>query len=256
MVPDIDGFLRYFHGVNERALRDFTGLGPGAETWRPLAGDGESAWSVGEIVSHMAGSRLFFSRAYATLEWRAEPWPDPTRRREEWPAARGVAGGAPGLGGRRPRAAGGDAGPVAGAPGADARRPAQAGLAGAPAHGRARGSSPGPGPGLRRALRLGHDPHLRTQCRRGGPGAPTVRYFEDFSAGDVVDLGAVEVAETGAPPSARRAWRSCAGCARCGPATCCGGATRTFSEPPPSQQRRRPPPPAPPAGHCADGVSW
>lgn len=74
MITDIESFLRWFEGVSRRAVRDVTVLPPEAETWRPSAGEGESAWSIGEIVGHMALSRLYFVRAYLDQGWIAEPW--------------------------------------------------------------------------------------------------------------------------------------------------------------------------------------
>ena len=87
LTGGISAFLSHFRGVNRRAVRDFGGLAAETEGWRPPAGDGESAWSVGEIVAHMATSRLFFARAYAELRWEPEPWPGPTRTRADWMAA-------------------------------------------------------------------------------------------------------------------------------------------------------------------------
>lgn len=83
----VSGFLAHFKGVNRRAVRDLGGLAPEAETWRPPAGEGENAWGVGQIVAHMAMSRLFFARAYAQLQWQPDPWPGPTRTRADWVAA-------------------------------------------------------------------------------------------------------------------------------------------------------------------------
>lgn len=87
MVGSVAGFLSHFRGLNRRAVRDFGGLGQEAETWRPSSGDGEDAWDVGQIVAHIAMSRLFFAGAYAELRWHAGPWPGPTRTRADWVAA-------------------------------------------------------------------------------------------------------------------------------------------------------------------------
>ena len=87
MIVSVDGFLAHFRGLNRRAVRDFGGLGQQAESWRPEAGEGEDAWDVGQVVAHMAMSRLFFAEAYTERRWRADPWPDPTRTRAEWVAA-------------------------------------------------------------------------------------------------------------------------------------------------------------------------
>lgn len=87
MISDIDGFLAHFRGLNRRAVRDFGSLAPEAETWRPPAGQGEDAWGVGQLVAHVALSRLFFGRAYTELRWEPEQWPGPTRTRADWVAA-------------------------------------------------------------------------------------------------------------------------------------------------------------------------
>ncbi|MFN2581258.1 MAG: DinB family protein [Candidatus Dormibacteria bacterium] len=87
MITDIAAFLKYFDGVNRRAIRDVGSLPPEAQTWRPPAGAGENAWSIGELVSHMAASRLFFGHAYRAEGWRPDPWPEPTATREQWIAA-------------------------------------------------------------------------------------------------------------------------------------------------------------------------
>ena len=84
MISDIDAFLKYFDGVNRRAIRDIGALPADAETWRPPTGDGDNAWDIGEIVGHMAASRLYFASAYADGAWTAEPWSEPTRTREQW----------------------------------------------------------------------------------------------------------------------------------------------------------------------------
>ncbi len=69
MFTDIEAFLKYFDGVHGRSLRDVAALPPQAVTYRPATGEGEGAWSIGEIVRHMAGSRLYFSRAYRGEGW-------------------------------------------------------------------------------------------------------------------------------------------------------------------------------------------
>src|SRR6202011_5199680 len=87
MITDIASFLRYFEGVNKRALRDIGSLPAAAETWRPPAGEGENAWSIGDLVGHMAASRMFFVRAYCGDGWTPTPWVKPTTTRTEWVAA-------------------------------------------------------------------------------------------------------------------------------------------------------------------------
>lgn len=84
MITSVEAFLRYFDGVNRRALRDIGALPEAAESWQPPSGSGEDAWTIGEIVEHMARSRLFFAGAYRGNGWKAEPWSGETRTREEW----------------------------------------------------------------------------------------------------------------------------------------------------------------------------
>jgi len=69
MFTDIHTFLRYFDAVHRRAVRDIGALPVAAESYRPATGEGEGAWSIGEIVRHMAGSRLYFARAYRGEGW-------------------------------------------------------------------------------------------------------------------------------------------------------------------------------------------
>ena len=84
MITDIDAFLRYFDGVHRRALRDIGALPPEAERWAPAAGEGENAWSIGEIVRHMAGTRMYFARAYRGEGWIAD-WEAPiTESQSSW----------------------------------------------------------------------------------------------------------------------------------------------------------------------------
>jgi uncharacterized damage-inducible protein DinB len=42
---------------------------------------------VGQIVAHLATSRVFFARAYVEVGWQAEPWPGPTNTSAQWVAA-------------------------------------------------------------------------------------------------------------------------------------------------------------------------
>ena len=87
VITDIDAFLKYFSGVNRRAIRDVGSLPAEAETWQPPSGAGERSWSIGQLVSHMAASRLFFLSAYCGEGWTPKPWHEPTRTRAEWVAA-------------------------------------------------------------------------------------------------------------------------------------------------------------------------
>jgi uncharacterized damage-inducible protein DinB len=69
MITDITGFLRYFDAVHRRTVRDVSALPAAAQSYRPAAGEGENAWSIAEIVRHMAGARLYFARAYRGEGW-------------------------------------------------------------------------------------------------------------------------------------------------------------------------------------------
>ena len=84
MITDIDAFLRYFDAVHRRALRDIGALPPEAERWAPSVGEGENAWSIGEIVRHIAGTRMYFARAYRGEGWIAD-WEVPiTESQSSW----------------------------------------------------------------------------------------------------------------------------------------------------------------------------
>ena len=83
MFKSIDGFLRYFEGVNKRAIRDVAALPPAAEGWRPATGEGEKAWSINQLVGHMCGSRLYFASAYSGAGW-ISPEPPDVAAREQW----------------------------------------------------------------------------------------------------------------------------------------------------------------------------
>jgi hypothetical protein len=69
MFTDIGTFLRYFEGAHRRSVRDISALPPGAASFKPKAGQGEQGWDIAEIVRHMAGSRLYFTRAYRGEGW-------------------------------------------------------------------------------------------------------------------------------------------------------------------------------------------
>jgi uncharacterized damage-inducible protein DinB len=87
VITSIEAFLRYFDGVNRRAVRDVASLPIDAESWHPPAGSGENGWTIGELVGHMAASRLFFVTAYRDQGWHAQPWAGPTATHEQWVAA-------------------------------------------------------------------------------------------------------------------------------------------------------------------------
>ena len=44
-------------------------LPPAAAAWRPPRTGGEAAWSIGQIVGHIGGSRLYFASAYRGEGW-------------------------------------------------------------------------------------------------------------------------------------------------------------------------------------------
>jgi uncharacterized damage-inducible protein DinB len=83
MFRSIDGFLRYFDSVNRRAMRDIGALPAEADGWAPSSGEGENAWSINQLVGHMAGSRLYFASAYRGEGW-ISPTPPDTSSREQW----------------------------------------------------------------------------------------------------------------------------------------------------------------------------
>ncbi|MEX2238592.1 MAG: DinB family protein [Dehalococcoidia bacterium] len=76
-------FLKYFDGVNRRAMRDIAALPPEADGWKPAAGVGENSWSINQLVGHMAGSRLYFASAYLQKGW-ITPQPPDTSNRDNW----------------------------------------------------------------------------------------------------------------------------------------------------------------------------
>ena len=83
MFRNVDGFLRYFEGVNKRAMRDIAALPAAAQGWRPATGEGEKAWSINQLVGHMCGSRLYFASAYLGNGW-ISPEPPDVSTPERW----------------------------------------------------------------------------------------------------------------------------------------------------------------------------
>jgi uncharacterized damage-inducible protein DinB len=86
VITSIAAFLRYFDAVHRRALRDVAALPPAADGWAPPHGEGENAWSINQIVGHMAGSRLYFASAYRGEGWISPPAPDVSTRDRWLPA--------------------------------------------------------------------------------------------------------------------------------------------------------------------------
>ncbi len=83
MFVSIDAFLKYFDAVNRRALRDIGALPPEADGWVPATGEGEHAWSINQLIGHMAGSRLYFASAYRGVGWISREPPD-VGARDSW----------------------------------------------------------------------------------------------------------------------------------------------------------------------------
>jgi uncharacterized damage-inducible protein DinB len=84
VITDIDSFLRYFDAVHRRTVRDVAALPAAASEYRPPAGEGENAWSIREIVRHVAGSRLYFSRAYRGEGWISDGPLEPVDSQADW----------------------------------------------------------------------------------------------------------------------------------------------------------------------------
>ncbi len=84
VISDIDSFLRYFEAVHRRTLRDIRALPPAADSWKPETGEGENAWSIAQIVRHIAGTRMYFANAYRAGVWLAD-WQSPmTDEQSSW----------------------------------------------------------------------------------------------------------------------------------------------------------------------------
>lgn len=83
MITSTAAFLKYFEGVNRRAMRDIAALPPEADGWTPGSGAGEHAWSINKLVGHMAGSRMYFASAYSNEGW-ISPAPPDISSRERW----------------------------------------------------------------------------------------------------------------------------------------------------------------------------
>ena len=84
MFTEIDAFLRYFDSAHRRTLRDVAALPPEAEAYRPQTTEGENAWGITDIIRHIAGSRLYFSRAYRGEGWLFDGPLRAVNSREGW----------------------------------------------------------------------------------------------------------------------------------------------------------------------------
>lgn len=69
MITSVTAWLRWFDGVNRRAIRDIGGLPEESLGWSPSGGTGEDAWSVRELIGHMVVSRRFFVGALTDGTW-------------------------------------------------------------------------------------------------------------------------------------------------------------------------------------------
>ena len=69
MITDIASYLRFFDSLQRRTERDVAALPAAAAAWRPPASGGEAGWSIGQIVGHIGGSRLYFASAYRGEGW-------------------------------------------------------------------------------------------------------------------------------------------------------------------------------------------
>jgi uncharacterized damage-inducible protein DinB len=69
MITDITSYLRFFDSLRRRTERDVAALPSAAAAWRAPAVDGKSGWSIGQIVGHIGGSRLYFASAYRDEGW-------------------------------------------------------------------------------------------------------------------------------------------------------------------------------------------
>ena len=86
MITDLASSLRFFESFRQRTERDVAALPAVAATWRPPAIDGEAGWSIGQIVAHLGGTRLYFASAYRNEGWLwATPEMDPDDQRSWLP---------------------------------------------------------------------------------------------------------------------------------------------------------------------------
>ena len=69
MITDMRSYLQFFETVRRRTDRDVAALPPAAASWRPPSAEGEAGWSIGQIVEHIGGTRLYFASAYRNEGW-------------------------------------------------------------------------------------------------------------------------------------------------------------------------------------------
>ena len=87
MFTDMDAYLKYFDGICRRTARDVAALPAEAAQWRPPVIGDESGWSIGQIVSHIGSSRLYFASAYRGEGWVWDAWPNRLPARDTWEPA-------------------------------------------------------------------------------------------------------------------------------------------------------------------------
>ena len=56
MITDIASYLGFFDGLRRRTERDVAALPPAAIEWTPPAIEGETGWTIGQIVGHIGAS--------------------------------------------------------------------------------------------------------------------------------------------------------------------------------------------------------
>jgi uncharacterized damage-inducible protein DinB len=82
MITDMASYLRFFDSVRRRTERDVAALPPAAAAWRARRVEAEAGWSIGQIVAHIGGSRLYFASAYRGEGWLwSEAEADPADQR-------------------------------------------------------------------------------------------------------------------------------------------------------------------------------
>jgi len=69
VIASIAEYLQYFDAVNRRDIRDIAALPPEADGWRPANGEGGTAYTINQLVGHIAGQRLYFLAAYMGEGW-------------------------------------------------------------------------------------------------------------------------------------------------------------------------------------------
>ncbi len=84
MITDIGSYLGFFDSLRRRTERDVAALPPAAVGWTPPAIEGETGWTIGQIVGHIGGSRLYFASAYCNEGWIWDEPPTDPRDQSTW----------------------------------------------------------------------------------------------------------------------------------------------------------------------------